>query len=251
MVSTPTISPGSWFRRGGKAVNPRMRLVCFPHAGGAASFFNPWSSLLPAHMELLSVQYPGRQDRIAEPCLERMEELSAGITTALSRLLDRPIVMFGHSMGATVAFEVALQLEKIFSFTPVTLFVSGQQAPHIPSKEEAPGDDEAMIAEIRGFGDGSAAALDDPDLLELAMPSIRADFRLIHNYRTQPVRAISAPITSYVGDKDPDVSTEKAQAWGRATRGKFHFESFPGGHFYLSDNGPELVSKIVDHTDAH
>ncbi|WP_086860553.1 thioesterase II family protein [Streptomyces milbemycinicus] len=227
-----------------------MRLVCFPHAGGSASFFYSWSDSLPTDVELLSVQYPGRQERLTEPCVENMDELVAGITHSLSRFLDHPFVLFGHSMGASVAFEVSRQLERAFGVSPRMLYVSGQEAPHTPMRREpVSDDDEALLSEIRRINGGNAETLDDPDLRDLALPAIRADFRLLEAYRPQPVRSISAPITSYVGDQDADVDFDSARAWAQATRGTFRFQTFPGGHFYLSDCQPGFVSDLVRAAD--
>src|SRR5689334_14969295 len=95
-----------WFRRYRRVTDPRLRLVCFPHAGGSASAYRSWAALLPSDVDMLAVQYPGRQDRLAEPCLVAMEQLTDAIVTALAPLCDRPLALFGHSMGASLAHEV-------------------------------------------------------------------------------------------------------------------------------------------------
>ncbi|MCM2391590.1 thioesterase II family protein [Streptomyces albipurpureus] len=244
-MSTNSDMAALWIRHR-RASNARVRVACFPHAGGAASFFNPWQNWTPSDVEILSIQYPGHQDRILEPCLDNMDELVSRLSPFLSEFRDLPLVLFGHSMGASVAFEVCRRLESTFDLSPLRLFVSGQEAPHVPSRgSKSSNDDEALISDIRRLGEGDAGPLDDPDLRELALPAIRADFRLLESYRPQPIRTISTPISSYTGDRDPDVLPEKAQEWKMETEGSFDFRVFPGGHFYLSELGQEVVSSLL------
>ena len=162
--------------RGNRAA--RVRLVCLPHAGGVAGFFNSWADRLPDEFELLSIQYPGRQDRIAEPCISRMEELVARLTQSLSAYTDLPLVLFGHSMGAWVAFETALLMERYFPYCVSGLIVSGQTPPHLP-RQRTPhrNTDEEVIAELHRLGGTDERLVRDGELRELLLTDRRASCR--------------------------------------------------------------------------
>lgn len=222
--------------------------MCLPHAGGAANFFHSWARWLPDGVELLTVQYPGRQDRIGEPGISRMDELAPEVVEALWPCLDAPapLVLFGHSMGAWVAFEVALRLETSFAYRPLGLLVSGQVAPHLPPPREWSGDtDEELIEELRRIGGFDIESIDRSDLRELVMPAIRADFRLVKEYQPQPLRRISAPVVAFNGAADPDVPLDKADGWRDATRGAYSSHVFPGGHFYLAENEAQVADEVI------
>jgi surfactin synthase thioesterase subunit len=235
-----------WFRRFKAVDRPRSRLVCLPHAGGGASVFRNWPSRLPADVELLAVCYPGRQDRIAEPCVDQLASLADALTTALVPTMDTPTALFGHSMGASIAYEVAWRLEGQ-GLNPTTLFLSGQQPPALfkPPQVDAD-DDEALIAEVTRLGGNGADYLRDPDMRDLLMPAIRGDFALTAAYRPVPTLMIDTPIVAYVGDQDCDVTVEETAAWSQATTGHAENHIFPGDHFYLTPCEDQLVANVVN-----
>ncbi|MFI9048197.1 thioesterase II family protein [Streptomyces sp. NPDC053427] len=238
---------GTWFRVHRAADEARLRLICFPHAGGNAQFFHGWRALLPQDVELLAVRYPGRQDRFTEPCFERMDALADAIVGALEPYLDRPLAFFGHSMGSSVAYEVALRLEQR-GIVPQRLLVSARAAPH-RAKHTAlhQSDDETLIAEVRRLGNLDAEAYDIPELRELLLPVLRADYRLLENHRPQHPRRVRAPITAYTGDDDPHCGVEDARTWSELTApGAFDVRSFPGDHFYLVPRERELLADLSD-----
>lgn len=247
MTVMDTGRAGKWFRRYPAAAGaPRRRLVGFPHAGGTATLFHGWAGRLPGDVELLATQYPGRQERFAEPCVASMAELADRITDALEPELGTPLALFGHSLGSAVAYEVARRLDERHGVVPVRVVVSGRGAPHT----ERGGtlhllDDDRLIASARRLGDLSSSVYDDPDLRPLLLPSLRGDFRLIEAYRpTEPV-ALRAPITAVGGADDPGCTVPELMSWSRLTTAGFEQRIFPGDHFYLVPAEAELVAFLA------
>ena len=194
------------------------------------------------------MQYPGRQDRFAEPCLERMDELADRATEAVLSLTDRPVALFGHSMGAAVAYEVTLRLEQRHGVRPVHLFVSGHGSPmrQRNRRELHERDDDGMIDGLVELGGMDPAVLAEPGLVPLVLPSLRADLRLIETYHPATARRVRTPVTAYAGAADPDVGAEDFDAWRELTFGGFATRRFPGGHFYLMDHEAELLADVVE-----
>ncbi|MGW6979870.1 thioesterase II family protein [Streptomyces sp. NPDC054932] len=239
----------AWFRRFRRVAAPRLRLVCLPHAGGTANLFAGWPARLPKDVDLLAVRYPGRQDRLAEPCVTDMDELADRITGALLPLTDLPVALFGHSMGSSVAYEVARRLEARGT-APAHLLVSGRAAPHRTRRSEFHlADDETLLSAVRSLGDLGSSVFDIPELRELLMPALRADYRLIERYHVSEPEVLSMPVSAYVGDSDPGSSRvlDDVRAWAGLTRSDdFHLRSFPGDHFYLAPCEAELVADVTD-----
>ncbi|MFC7986950.1 thioesterase II family protein [Streptomyces sp. NPDC057336] len=241
--------PEIWFRRYRGALAPRVRLVCFPHAGGNARLFHGWASRLPADVELLAVRYPGRQERMDEPCVETMDELAGRISEALAPLHDLPLVLFGHSMGAAVAYEVALRLEDPAAdgAGPALLLLSGRAAPHVtrPTALHRAADD-VLVAGVTRLGTLGGDAYAVPELRELLLPVLRADYRLIEAYDRKRPPVLRAPMVAYLGDRDPGVTRPGVEAWSELTGGDFTVRSFPGDHFYLAPREAELTADIAE-----
>ncbi|MCQ4212410.1 alpha/beta fold hydrolase [Streptomyces longispororuber] len=246
-VPQASVQFGTWVRQFHPAPDTRVRLVCLPHAGGSASFYFPLSKALAPTAEVLAVQYPGRQDRRQEPNISNLDELADRVFEVIGDLDDRPLALFGHSMGAVLAYEVALRLQDAGLPDPVRLFVSGRRAPSRDRDERLHvSTDEELLAEVRRLGGSHAVLLDDPDVREMIMPSIRSDYRAVERYRCTPGRQLTCPVTVLTGDSDPRVSIDEAAAWEEHTTGPTELQVFPGGHFFLSDQNTRVTGLLAD-----
>lgn len=234
--------PSRWFRCWLPVPQPRVRLVCFPHAGGTAGFFRTWAAGFAPDVEVLGVQYPGREDRIREAVPETMECLARLVAEALGPVLDRPVALFGHSMGAAAAYLVARRLGAQAGVT--RLFVSGRPAPLRDRGGSAHllGDDE-LWEELRRLGGTSEEVLDCPELRRLVLPTVRADYRLSETCRPA-AGTLGCPVTAFLGDRDPEVTLDEAMGWAETTRAGFSLQVFPGAHFYLVAQQAELLRAI-------
>ncbi|HEX5406866.1 MAG TPA: alpha/beta fold hydrolase [Pseudonocardiaceae bacterium] len=236
-----------WIRSFHPTRHSPVQLVCLPHAGGSASYYHPMSAdLAKRGVDTLIVQYPGRQDRRTEPALTTIAELADGVTDALTGRSDLPIVLFGHSMGAVVAFETARRLER--AGTPVaTVLVSGRRGPTATRTErwvhQMP--DGEVVGEIKLLDGTAGELLDDPEMLELVMPAIRADHQAIETYVAETGALVHCPLTALVGDADPKTTPEEARAWSVHTTDRFDLRVFPGGHFYVADQRAAVVATIM------
>jgi surfactin synthase thioesterase subunit len=239
-----------WVRRFSPAAQAGTRLVCFPHAGGSASYFLPVSRALAPRVEVLSLQYPGRQDRRHEPCLTSIATLADQATAALLPWLDRPTAFFGHSMGAVLAFEVTRRLHA-HGVIPTVLFVSGRRAPSTYRLETTHrGTDAQLAQELRGLDGTEASLLQDDDLLNMILPAVRGDYTAIETYPGTPDGTVDAPVVALIGVDDPKVTGDEAAAWARHTTAGFSLHPFPGGHFYLNSEAPAVIRLISDRLAA-
>ncbi|MCX4803096.1 alpha/beta fold hydrolase [Streptomyces sp. NBC_01214] len=235
----------SWLRRYGTKVPPRLRLLCLPHAGGSAGLFHSWGGAFGQDVEVLVVRYPGRQERIAEEPLTDLDELADAISAELLPYLDVPLAVFGHSMGATLGHEIAIRLQARHQVVPELLMVSCRKAPHLLTpRSTALGSDEELLAEVARLGGTDSALLDDPDLRELVLPSIRADFTAVARYAARRGVPLACPVVGYVGDSDPDISVAEVMGWADIAPKGFFLRVLSGGHFYLVEQRDALIRDI-------
>jgi pyochelin biosynthetic protein PchC len=244
----PTRNDTGWLRCFHPAPDTPVRLACFPHAGGSASFYFTFSKALARHAEVLAVQYPGRQDRWAESRVEDLHELARGVFEALRTYTDRPLALFGHSMGSTVAFETARLLEHEAGIAPVVLFASGRRAPSVPPQGRylhTEGDD-ALLADLQAMSGTDSRLLAEDDLLREVLAVLRSDYKAGETYRYRAGPDLGCPITAYVGDDDPKAPVEDVRLWARHTSGGFSLTVFPGSHFYLKDQAETVAGAVSE-----
>ena len=237
-----------WIRRYHPSPSARATLVCLPYAGGSASYFFPVSRELAPNVEVLAIQYPGRQDRLLDPMVSTVEELADAVTEVLLATVpgDRPLALFGHSMGATTAFEVAARLER-HGAGPAVLFVSGRRAPSVHRDERSHLlDDAGLWAEVVALGGAAGEVTVDPELVRMALPAIRNDFTAIETYRYRHGPRLRCPIHAIVGDADPKAPVEEVRAWADHTEAGFALDVLPGGHFYLDQHLQTVLYGITE-----
>jgi surfactin synthase thioesterase subunit len=235
-----------WVRRFHPGASEAIRLICLPHAGGSAPFFFPVSAALSPGVEVLAVQYPGRQDRRREPLIDDLAVLSDAVLEAVLPSTDRPFALFGHSMGATVAFELAAKLEA--AGRPLQrLFVSGRRAPSRHRDEQVHKlDDAGLIADLRQLSGTDTRVFGQEEVLRMVLPAIRNDYKAAETYTYRERPPLTCPVTVLVGDADPKVSVDEARDWQRHTTGPCDVRVFAGGHFYLIDHAGEVIKIISD-----
>jgi surfactin synthase thioesterase subunit len=243
-------STGSWIRSYSPSPDSeKVRLFCFPHAGGGGGAFRGWLTDLPAGIGLYSITLPGREDRIVEPARTDLDEIVEEIRAAIAPLLDRPFCIFGHSLGALIGAEVALALYRSTGRQPVHLFVSGchplSEVADPRNRHLWPDDD--LLTLLRDLNGTPAELLDDLEFVQMVLPPFRADLGLIANYRYRGRAALDMPVTALGGEDDPTVAPADMAGWSEITRGPSAVSSFPGDHFYLRKVQPALVGLISAH----
>jgi len=226
----------------------RLRLFCFPFAGGSASVYRTWQQDMPAEIEVCPVQLPGRERRFREPAFTSLPPLIDEMSKALEPYFDLPFAFFGHSMGSIIGYELGHELRAEGKAEPVQLLVSARRAPHIPEDDdhyhELPDDElREKLGEIEGT---PPEVLANAELMELMLPLIRSDFELNETYEYAEHETAPWPLTAFGGLEDPEVPREYLEEWEKMTSGPFRLRMFPGGHFYLNEGKDTLIAAVLE-----
>jgi medium-chain acyl-[acyl-carrier-protein] hydrolase len=244
-----SIETGLWLSNASGVENPRLRVFGLPHAGGGASLFRRWPEDLPAGVEVLGIQLPGRENRWKESAISNMRELIERLVPFMEPLLSSPYVLFGHSMGAIVGFELAREFRRRSLPQPGHIFVSARRAPHLPEFRGriAHLDEREFVALIhQRYGGIPQPVMHDPDLLRLFVPALRADIQLIETYRCPVEEPFSFPLTAFGGQQDTSVTVRQLNAWRSLSNGPFRLELFPGGHFFPQTAREAMLRSVLE-----
>ena len=237
---------GRWFPYPRENARARCRLFCFPHAAGNALSFMDWHRRVPAAIEVCPVELPGRGARIDEPTFQQMDALAETLCEVLRPLLDRPFALFGHSMGAYIAFELARRLGAAHGQTAAHLFVSGAAAPdrtpRRPPLHSLPEQD--LIRALNALGGTPASVLARDELVAALLPTIRADLMLAETYIAPRSPPLPCSITAFGGANDA-IDRRALQAWSNFTEGAFRLHMLPGNHFFVARAGAAVVEEII------
>lgn len=227
------------------AQGARLRLLCFPCAGQGASAYRPWQRLLAPDIDVVPVQLPGREGRATEEPYRAMDRLMDGLLPVLREQTRGPYALFGHSLGAMVAFEAARRLEAE-GRAPVRLTVAAQRPPHVPS-ERAPLHDlpyAAFMTMLGLYGQVPVELFDDRAALDLAATGLRADFALVETYTPARDPRLTCPVTALAGLADGSIPPASMRGWQAVTEGQFTFRPVPGGHFFVNERTEEIVGLL-------
>jgi medium-chain acyl-[acyl-carrier-protein] hydrolase len=208
--------------------------------------FRAWPKGLTT-VDVRAVQPPGRGARLAERPHTRVRELAMAACDGLMPHFGEPFALFGHSFGALVAFEIARELRRRRGPQPFHLFVSARRGPRrpdpLPSMHGLP--EATFIAELRArYGGIPEAVLQEPELLALLLPTVRADLEAVETYSCEPEAPLDLPISAFGGASDPRATLEELEAWRDETKGPFRVTLFPGGHFYFEESEALLLAEL-------
>lgn len=225
-----------WFAYSVIRPRGRLRLFCLPYAGRGADLFANWAEALPAWVDVCPIQLPGRGSRLGEPLFQRCGPLVDAIAAAVTSGDARPFALFGHSMGAILAFELARQLRDHGKPQPLHLFVSGSSAPHLPHGQRArcelPPDQ--FVAELERLNGTPKQVIESDELMRMLVPVLRADFAVCDMYQYGEQPPLECPITAFCGAHDPEAPAAACNAWAAQTSRAFTLHVLPGDHFFIN-----------------
>jgi medium-chain acyl-[acyl-carrier-protein] hydrolase len=253
---TPSMKVGqattsSAFVRFAATGTARRRLLCLPYAGGGPSIYRLWPKSLPADIEVIVAKVPGRDPSSRQAPLDSIADIVAVVVAATTELQaddPLPFALFGHSMGALVAFETAVVLERAGGPSPDILFVSGRRPPdelHDGQQIHALADELFLDRMQDLYGGVPDVIRNEPDLLRMLLPTLRADIRALETYAPDTHGSVRCQVRVYGGLHDTHPRPSQLPGWQRVAERPVTVRAFDGGHFYLNDARDELVADIA------
>jgi medium-chain acyl-[acyl-carrier-protein] hydrolase len=242
-----SMDPGRWLVTPRPKPTAPVRLLCLPFAGGAASAYRSWGDLFGPDVEVTAVQLPGREMRLREPRFDRVEPLVAAVADVLQASPDpRPYAVFGHSMGALIAFELVRELRRRGRPLPVALVASGRNAPHLPPRDPLmhPLPHDQFVERLRRFEGTPAAVLEHEELMEMLIPLLRDDFAVNEAYTHRPEAPLDLPLLAMGGTDDEEATPAGVGEWAGYTTGPFDLKIYPGGHFFLNQLAGDVTRAV-------
>jgi surfactin synthase thioesterase subunit len=237
----------AWLRDWSRDDDPAVRLLCLPPAGGAAHLYRRWPGLLPADIGVVAVELPGHGSRMGEPpCTDLAELVGGELLAQAEQLLDRPLVVFGHSMGAVVGFELCRALRRRRDWRPTGFVAAGCEAPSLLHTRDYAGrmTDAGVIRFLRDAGGTPASILDNPEFLDMLRPVVRADLGMLRDRVHEPDPALDCPVRVYLGALDATIDPAKARVWQQESSGDYAEQVFPGGHFFTQEAEAIVVARL-------
>jgi medium-chain acyl-[acyl-carrier-protein] hydrolase len=230
-----------------------LRLFCLPYAGGSPMIFCDWPAYLPPNVEVCPIQLPGRAMRLSHPPFTRVDALIEALVPALQPFLNKPFAFFGHSMGGLLSFELARALRLKFSLEPEAVFIAGRQAPPLHERTSIIYDlpEPRFLEELRHLNGTPPEVLEQPELMRLLVPLLRADFELCQTYVYQPGPVLDCPLYVFGGLDDREVNYEELDQWRGYTTGPFSLRMLPGDHFFIRRSQAQLLQMISKDLKTH
>lgn len=248
MSGQPKIEERRWLKRFGRREDVAgIRLLCFHHAGGNAAMYRQWPQLMPAGIEPIAVQLPGRTDRFREPAYDRMEPLLDDLVEVIKPLLDRPFACYGISMGARLAWGLAHTLRERAMPQPRQLFLAANAAPStdIGGGNEWEGLKGGLEGYLRTMGGTPEEVLAEPELLSALLPTLRADLYVLGTHEFRPASPLDIPIHAFAGTEDASATPERMSGWRTETSVRFDLDLLPSGHFFDAASERQVVAAIA------
>jgi medium-chain acyl-[acyl-carrier-protein] hydrolase len=242
----------TWFERVSHTSVPSFRLFCLPYAGGSPDVYRSWRKWLAPQLDICLVHLPGHGRNLGQQGFRRLVPLVQELADRMDCGTDLPFAIYGHSMGALIAFELASELLRRGCKMPQLLLVSGRRAPHCPSVYRQTFDlpDEEFLSELRRLNGTPAEVLDNPELIKLFIDVIRDDFELVDTYEYQPGERLPCPICVYGGIDDEDVSIESNEAWQEHTSVSCKVRMFQGDHFFIRKPSPTFIEAFAHDVES-